>query len=62
MNYAIKNNVNHGRENGKWKHMHIEVDRFCKSLQTTAGTQGIVPKVHLIFTGNLTRHTYLLQS
>ena len=47
MNYAIKNNVNHGREKDKWKHMHTGVDRFCKSLRTTAETQGIVPKVSL---------------
>ena len=28
MNYAIKNNVNHGREKDKWKHMHTGVDHF----------------------------------
>ena len=27
--------------------MHTGVDRFCKSLRTTAETQGIVPKVSL---------------
>ena len=47
MNYAIKNNVNHGREKDKWNYMHTGVDRFCKSLRTTAETQGIVLKVSL---------------
>ena len=47
MNYAIKNNVNNGREKDKWNYMHTGVDRFCKSLRTTAETQGIVPKVSL---------------
>lgn len=47
MNYAFKNNVNHGREKDKWNYMHTGVDRFCKSLRTTAETQGIVPKVSL---------------